>query len=697
MQARDVFLTQLIQGPKQFLIPIFQRTYRWKEANCTQLFQDILRAGQSPNIQSHFIGSTVLIPSESTTASIPQWQVIDGQQRLTTVTLLIAALLKRAEEFCIETVSATPLQAVREYFLINNYGQGDAKYKLLLTKSDKPVLCSIVDQQPLTKNSANNINRNYGFFYDCFSEVDTIERIYQGLQKLKVVEVVLQAEQDDSQSIFESLNSTGVDLSQADLIRNYVLMRQTHEEQTLLYENQWFPMEQLFGGSYESKFDRFVQDFLTLVTASNSLVKAGDVYPIFKEWFACATKTQSVEDILKTLLDYARFYTSYSLLKEGDSLLRNAFADLRALVEVATPTVIRLYYLYENQKLSKKEFVAAIRLLESYILRRSVCDMQSRSLGNIFALLAHKIQEYKPLESLKVSLARFSKTSRFPNDTEFLEALMHKDLYESRICRFVLDKLENDSKEKIDISGFSIEHVMPQNETLRPEWRKMLGENWQQVQHTWLHRLGNLTLTGYNSEYSDQEFSIKKTIPGGFDESPLRLNRDMRDADQWTEQEMASRGKRLAEKAVQLWQTLKLDPSLIAKYELEEKKRQSEHLILEDVFGINETIKPLFGLLQEHVEKLGSDVSLVIERKNITFYTLEPFLQAIPRKSYLALVLSLDYEQLMPDLQEFCANTSDWVFIINASLNGVYCELHSMDDLIKLNSLIQQAYDEALA
>ena len=697
MQARDVFLTQLMQGPKQFLVPIFQRTYSWKEVHCAQLYKDIIQAGKSGQVQSHFIGSVVLIPNQQMMAAIPQWQVIDGQQRLTTITLLIAAMVQRARELGLETIAATPLAGIADYYLTNSFGDGVLRYKLLLSKSDKSSLCTLVDQQNRQDGISGKIPQNYSYFLERFKDSDAIESAYQGLQKLKVVEVTLQTGQDDPQAIFESLNSTGVDLSQADLIRNYVLMRQTHEVQTRLYEEIWYPMEQLFGSAYANKFDRFAQDLLTLVTRSNSLVKAGDVYTLFKQWFSEQIKEHSVEDVLGGIHNHARFYAAYSLLKEEDSSLREAFSDLRALVEVATPVIIRLYQLHEVGNLSKDEFIKSVRLLESYVLRRSVCDMQTRSLGNIFASLAQKITNERPLENLSVAIARFSKNSRFPNNTEFFEALLHKDLYESRICKFVLDRLENDSKERIDTNSFSIEHVMPQNENMRPEWREMLGSEWQSIQQTWLHRLGNLTLTGYNPEYSDKDFQTKKSIPGGFNESPLRLNRDMRESEQWTEREMEARARRLAEQSITLWPMLQVSPELISRYELEEHKRLSHGKTAKDVSGFNNSTTLLFDQLNQYVNEMGTDISLIIGKKNLTFYTLEPFLQAVPRKNYLALVLVLDYERLAPEVQELCTDTSDWSFIVNATLSGVYCELHTENDLGKLAGLMRMAYEEALS
>ncbi len=680
MQARDVFLTQLMQGPKQFLIPIFQRTYSWTQSNCDQLLSDIFHAGESHYIQSHFIGSVVLISSQQTTASIPQWQVIDGQQRLTTVSVLMAALLDKAKALKHNVIAATPLEGIRDYFLANAYGEDDGRYKLVLTKGDKQSLFDLVDGKKLKKKSSANVKNNYEYFYEALADTDIIDIVYQGLQKLKVVEVVLQPGSDDPQAIFESLNSTGVDLSQADLIRNYVLMRQEHAQQSVLYEEQWYPMEQNFGRAYGDKFDRFAQDFLTIQLQSNTLIKSRDVYPSFKVWFQAALEQQPIEEALAYLCRYARYYCAFSLSQEKDKKLKKAFADLRPLVEVATPVVMRLYDFYEDEKLDQTDFIEAVKLLGSYVLRRSICNMQTRSLGNTFAALTHKLREDEPLLSLKVALARFSKNSRFPNDTEFKEALIHSDLYESRNCRFVLDRLENDSKERIDTSSFTIEHVMPQNPELHKDWRKMLGDNWQEVQQTWLHRLGNLTLTGYNSEYQDRPFAQKKSIEGGFDDSPLRLNKDMRDACEWNEAAMLKRSKRLARMALRLWPKLAVDPQAVAEAELEDKKRQAVGLTVNDVGGMRAPIKKLYQLLEERVLNIDPDISVIINKKNLTFYTLEPFIQAIPRKNKLAVILALDFEELDSDALYYCSDTSDWSFIANANLKGIYCDLHGKED-----------------
>lgn len=700
MQAKDVFLAHLMQGPKQFLIPIFQRTYSWREAQCYQLFEDVRRAGSSERIENHFAGSIVLIPNHQTLASIPQFLVIDGQQRLTTVTLLVAALVKRARELGIDIVNMTQIKAIEGYFLVNDYGPDDARYKLLLTKSDRVTLCALADGKPVPADPSRNVMDNFQLFCDLLADEETVKQIYAGFQKLKVVEVVLQQGQDDPQAIFESLNSTGVDLSQADLIRNYVLMRQDYEAQTRLYNDYWYPMEQLFGRENNSRFDRFIQDFLTLETCSNTLIKSRDVYPLFKEWFHKQLTSKGAEFALQRLLRLAGFYSNYMFRKEQEQDLLQAFTRLRGLVEVASPVVIRLYEAYstseeEPSTLTRSEFVDAIHILESYVLRRAVCAMQTRSLGSVFASLAQRIDAASPLESLKVALVRFKKSSRFPTDIEFQQALETREIYEMRICRYLLERLENDSKERIDTREFSIEHVMPQNEDLNITWQRMLGTNWKEVQQTWLHRLGNLTLTGYNPEYSDRDFGTKQSIQHGFKDSPLRLNRYIAEQEMWTEVQMAARGNALAQKALGIWKPLKVEEKTVAEYHLRDLEALSNNAQLGDV--LDSEMHPLFNSLKDAVDKSGQDITLITTKRNLTFYTLSPFLQVMPRARYLALVIAVDHAELPPELADLVQDSSSWRFIRNADISGVYGEVCNIEDIHKVMPVIELAYTSALS
>lgn len=313
----------------------------------------------------------------------------------------------------------------------------------------------------------------------------------------------------------------------------------------------------------------------------------------------------------------------------------------------------------------------------------------------MFANLAQQISLDNPLETLEVSLARFKRNNRFPSDVEFREALVTHDIYGMRIQKFLLDSLENDSKEMIDTSSFSIEHVLPQNENLRPEWKNMLGENWEEIHQTWLHRLGNLTLTGYNSEYSDISFEEKKKMANGFIDSPLRLNQFIADQPEWTEEQIRERGEMLAEKALKIWRPLKVDEKLVAKYALQERWERSQNYTLSEVFSKKNL--EILGRLEQRVMQMGTDISPIVSSKNLTFYTLSPFLQVIPRAGHLGVILAIELDDVDPELSDLVQTTTDWNYIRNGSLAGVYGWLYSEADIDSLMPAIQQAYEQALS
>ena len=699
MQANDEALYQIVEGSKQFLIPIFQRTYQWGELNCEALLNDIMKVADSPDGYHHFIGSVVLISSMNSRAGFSQQVVIDGQQRLTTIMILTSALLKQAENLGIDELDGEPLEAVREQFVVNRHKKGDERYKLLLTKTDKQSICQVIDGK-VPEDESSRVWVNHEFFSSRLAGENKILKVVRGLRKLKVVEVTLHQGIDDPQSIFESLNSTGVGLSQADLIRNYVLMRQDYDTQTRLYLEYWYPMERLFGSEGSYRFDRFMQDFLTLETGSSALLRSQDVYGTFKGWFSEQLETQGVEEALKRLLRMARFHAAFMLGAERDKALLEAFKRLRSLAEVVSPTVMSLYEAYSPEEgvatLSQAGFLRAIACLESYLLRRQVCGMQTRSLGNIFANLAQQIDRDKPLETLKVALARFKRNSRFPSNIEFENALKNHELYGLRILKFLLTNLENrGSKERISTSSFSVEHVMPQNEKLRAEWRDMLGDNWKDVQKTWLHRLGNLTLTGYNSEYSDSSFEDKKTTVNGFNDSPLRLNRYIAEQDGWTEVQMKERGELLARKALKIWSALDVDDKLVAEYELRDRQARSEQYDIESILGKRNL--SLYSALQQAVLALGDDITPIVSKKNVTFYTLSAFMQVVPRSGYLGLIMAVGQEELDPELAQTVDPTHQWSYIRHGNLSGIYSWVANEEHIQEVLPIIQQAYEQALS
>lgn len=695
MKAEDTLVTNLLEGAKQFIVPIFQRDYSWGTKHCQQLWKDVIRVGSDPNVKGHFLGSVVYVAAEDNTATITRWLLIDGQQRMTTLTLLLIALrdqMNQAQGNADGGEEESTPEELDDYYLRNRHGKGDRRHKLHLRRADHDTLIALLDGKDIPDTASERVKENFLFLRDLVAQAD-VQTVYAGIKKLVVVDVSLTRGQDDPQMIFESLNSTGVDLTQADLIRNFVLMRLDESSQTQLYEEHWQPIEQAFGRRYRTEFDKFVKDFLTLQMRPGTPLKAADIYHEFRSYFSRIVEKRGVDGILSDLRRFGTYYTAFSLGQEKQAALKEAFARLRSLVEVASPVVLTLYDYHDRAKtLSADEFVEAIELLESFVFRRSVCDMQTRSLGQIFASLAYRITENQPLLSLKVALYRQGKKRRFPTDAEFREALETRDIYDMRTCFYLLDRLENFSKERIDTSSFSIEHVMPQNEDLRTEWRTMLGSDWKTVQEAWLHRLGNLTLTGYNSTYSDRPFTEKKTIAGGFNDSPLRLNKFIREQSTWDATTIEQRGKQLADKAITVWRPLMVDPLAVKQRELEEHKALAANYRIDDL-ELDDSAKKLFEALRPQIQTLGADVVELPNDRSVIYRVFDFVVEIIPRRQRLSLLLNLDFADC-EDPSGNARDATEFAFIIGATeAGGVLYNLDSEDDVPAAVNVIRQAYE----
>jgi uncharacterized protein with ParB-like and HNH nuclease domain/predicted transport protein len=651
--------------------------------------------GRDKSGRLHFLGSIVYIAASGNTADFTRWLVIDGQQRLTTLTLLLLALREKLKAGAGANAGGElpKAEAIDERFLRNRHVPETRRHKLVLRRTDHEALSALLEGKALGRKAAQNIRTNYEYFCERV-EAEDLSVAYAGFARLVIVQVCLTQGHDDPQMIFESLNSTGLDLTQADLIRNFVLMRHSEERQTELYNEYWQPIEQAFGARYRSDFDKFARDYLTLQLEPSSQLKADEIYSHFRTFFFGQVPKRPVEELLADLRRFAGYYVAFSLGRERNSKLAEPFKRLRQLVEVASPVVLKLYDCHERlRSLSVAEFTEAAELLESYVFRRSVCDMQTRSLGQIFASLAYRIQETSPLTSLKVALARQSKNRRFPQDAELRVALETRDVYDMRSCHYLLDRLENDSKERIDTSEFSIEHVLPQNEDLRKEWREMLGKDWKQIQEEWLHRLGNITLTAYNPEYSDRSFKDKKAMKKGFDESPLRLNKSMREAKVWTVKEIKARGQALAAKALKIWPPLVVDKSLVRAAELVDMKARASRYSAETL-AMEPTVRKVFDALRPKIVDLGPDVVELFGEKSVVYRVFDFFLEVLPRKQYLTLLLNLDFEECDVPHGELWDTTKN-SFVTNATEEGgVGFDLGELKDIPSAMYYVKLAYSK---
>ena len=374
MKATEAKLLDFLKKSPQFIIPIYQRTYSWTERECEQLWNDILQTGREENIPAHFIGSIVYIEEGLyQVSSQSPLLVIDGQQRLTTVSLVIEALARHIGDT--EPLEGFSAKKLRNYYLLNPLEEKSRHYKLLLTQTDKDSLLALFDQRTWPTEYSIRIKENFELFEKKIKELGSdIGPLCKGLAKLIIVDISLNRDQDKPQLIFESMNSTGRELSQADLIRNFILMGLEEKHQTKLYKNHWRPMEVAFGQeAYSDYFDSFMRDYLTIKTKEIPNVKK--VYEAFKEY---AQRTEKEMDALVAdIHTFANYYCAIALNKETNKSLKDAFSDLRELkVNVSYPFLLQVYHNYKNNLLSVIDFEYIVRLIESYVFRRAVCNIR---------------------------------------------------------------------------------------------------------------------------------------------------------------------------------------------------------------------------------------------------------------------------------------------------------------------------------
>jgi hypothetical protein len=446
---------------------------------------------------------------------------------------------------------------------------------------------------------------NFEYFQDRIAEGEVpLDALYRGLTKLLVVDVALDRSHDNPQLIFESLNSTGLDLSQSDLLRNYVLMGLEPTQQERLYEQHWRPIELILARSgRDDTFDRFLRAWLSLRLGEVPNIRRG--YEAFKD-FRDRNREQPITELLSDLHNCAKCYASIALGQETNPRLARVFAGLSALrIDAPMPFLIHAYLLWKAGTVSDADMIGIAELMESWLFRRAVCDIPSNVLSRTFATLPGQFDDSKLLEEVSVYLASRTGRQRFPRDEEFRAALASRNLYDFKHRQYCLTRLENeDRKEPVDIGEYTVEHVMPQNESLSAEWQAMLGPAWSQVQERWIHTLGNLTLTGYNPELSDRPFVVKRDMEGGFADSPLRLNRSLGKAQLWNEKAIEQRTAELTTKALRIWPGPKVSEAALASRtkgpepNVRRSRENLDHIRMSPLTRklVNETIEGAAGL-----------------------------------------------------------------------------------------------------
>ncbi|GAA8152570.1 hypothetical protein NP05234_02600 [Helicobacter pylori] len=510
MDAKAMKLLDFIgkSQEKQFVIPIYQRVYSWEKEQCKQLWDDIIKTGGNDQIEGHFIGSIVFVHDSIYTTNHNELLIIDGQQRLTTITLLFIALrnyLNDEDEF-LEKFSC---QKIQNRYLINSDEKGDKRFKLILSEPDRDTLLSLIDENRRKPSEPSlKIMENFKLFEERIRKnTDKLETIFKGLDKLMVVEISLERNKDNPQLIFESMNSTGKDLTQTDLIRNYILMGLEPEKQEIFYKKYWRAMEENFKQN-ETLFNQFVRHYLTIKT--REIPNINKVYEAFKRYQQ--ERGIETEALLQDLQKYCGFFCQIAFKKEADKDLNKALGFLVDLeMDVIYPLLLELYSDYSDGVLSKQDFISIIYLIESYICRRAVCGLGTNSLNKIFPFVTKKINKDQYLESIKAYFGCLTEKQRFPNNDEFKKLFITIDFYNFQKREYFFERLENfERKERVYTHEYTIEHIMPQ--TLTKEWERDLGGNFQAIHDKYLHTIGNLTLTGYNTEYSNRSFQEKRDI-----------------------------------------------------------------------------------------------------------------------------------------------------------------------------------------
>ncbi|WRA25217.1 DUF262 and DUF1524 domain-containing protein [Helicobacter pylori] len=625
----------------QFVIPIYQRLYSWKKEQCEQLWDDIIKIGGNDKMNGHFIGSILYVRVDDTHSS--PLLIIDGQQRLTTITLLFIALRNHSsnEVKILEKFSRKEIES----YLINSDKDGDKKFRLILSESDKDTLLFLIDKNKRKPSEPSvKIVENFKLFEKWINEnTDKLETIFKGLEKLMIVWIALKKEKDDPQLIFESMNSKGIELTQTDLIRNYIVMETEVEKQEGFYNQYWRAMEEDFKQN-ETLFNQFVRHYLTIKT--REIPNINKVYEAFKDYRQ--KNGIEIENLLKDLQKYCGYFCRIVFKKEADKDLNKALSFLVDLeMDVVYPLLLELYSDYKDSVLSSQDFISIIALTESYICRRAVCGFGLNGLNKIFPSFTKKIDKKQYLKSVEKHFGSLKGKQRFPNNDEFKEHFITIDFYSFKKKEYFLERLENfDTKEPVNTKECTIEHIMPK--TLNLEWERDLGGNFQAIHDKYLHTIGNLTLTGYNEKYSNNSFQEKRDMEKGFKQSPLRLNQSLKDLESFGEKEIEKRASDLADWALKIWTYPNLEAETLEEDKQKGKREKKAYDLSSYKFSSDS--RELFDILSKEIKALDERVTEKFNQKYIAYKFFKiNFVDIVVQEKGLKLYLNMPFNELQDE------------------------------------------------
>ena len=558
MTGSEMKLVSYMQGSnKRFVIPVYQRNYDWKTENCKQLFDDLIKVVQNHR-KSHFFGSIVSVFNPE--GANDEFLVIDGQQRLTTVSLLMLAMYNAMEQKLVTPAKVSLSERIYAEYLVDKYQDEDTRIKLKPVKNDRVAFGKLFDNaDEYVKDS--NLTVNYYYFYDRIQKQEiTVDELFDAICRLEIINIKLNQD-DNPQLIFESLNSTGVALSEGDKIRNFILMGLPTNLQNKYYEDYWNKIEVCTDYDVSA----FIRDYLSV--KQQTTPSMNKVYFTFKAYVE--DRNFETELLLKELLAYAKWYQILLIGGTANTALNACIYRLNRLETTVTrPFFLEVLRLHSENKLTISEVAEIFSLTENYLFRRTICDVPTNALNKIFLLLHREIIRYDGTDEnytakFKYALLSKKERGRFPDDTEFTQSFAERQVYTMNRYRvYILERFENfgtledkDIYRHIDAGvedgGYSIEHIMPQH--LTPAWRTVLGDDYEQIHKEWLHRIANLTLTAYNSKYSNNPFEDKKTMKNGFEESGLRMNQWIAKKNKWSLAELEERSQYLMNKALEIW------------------------------------------------------------------------------------------------------------------------------------------------
>ncbi len=635
MEADATTLLNFIKDNQknQLVIPIYQRVYSWEKEQCKQLWDDIIKIGGNDKMDGYFIGP-ILYVLDGITHSDNALLIIDGQQRLTTITLLLTAL---RDDYRSDEVRR---KEIEDNYLINS----DKKFRLILSDSDKDTLLYLIDKDRRKPSEPSlKIVENFKLFEEWVSNTNQLETIFRGLEKLMIVEIALEKEKDDPQLIFESMNSKGIELVQTDLIRNYIVMETEIEKREGFYNKYWRAMEEEFKQN-KKLFDRFVRHYLTIKT--REIPNINKVYVALKDYRQ--KERIAIEDLLKDLQKYCGYFCRIVFKKEADKDLNKALGFLVDLeMDVIYPLLLELYSDYSDGVLSKDDFIPIIALIESYIFRMAVCGLGKNGLNKFFASFTKHIQKDEYFKSLKAHFLLLKNNQRFLDDDEFKEEFIRKDFYKFELITYFFNRMENfDRQERVYTHEYTIEHIMPQKFT--EEWKRDLGENFQEIHDKYLHTIGNLTLTGYNSTYSNKSFQEKRDMEKGFKNSPLRLNQGLRDLESFGEEEIKKRANDLADLALKIWTYPKLDAETLEKYKPKKDKKEKKVYDL-SFYKFGSHSRELFDILSKGIKALDEKIVENFNQDYISYKFSKNFVDIVVQIKDLKLYLNMKFNELQDE------------------------------------------------